>query len=76
MKQKSESLFVFSSASAVSKTTKELILRWKEHKGVDISSEVKMPQFEIFKVIPAKCQETFHIGELMCLSIVRGSIYF
>ena len=22
-----------------------------------------MPQYEIFKVIPAKCQETLHIGE-------------
>ena len=50
------------SPHAVSKTTKELVLRWKDHLGVDISSEVKMPQFEIFKVLPAKCQETFHIG--------------
>ena len=47
----------------VSKTTKELILRWKEDKPVDISSEVKMPQFEIFKIVPARCQETFHIGK-------------
>ena len=47
----------------VSKTTKELILQWKEHKGVDISSEVKMPQFEISRVSPSKCQENFHIGE-------------
>ena len=23
-----------------------------------------MPQFEISKIIPARCQETFHIGEL------------
>ena len=43
---------------AVSKTTKELVLHWKNESGVDISSEVKMPQYEIFKVIPAKCQET------------------
>ena len=49
---------------AVSKTTKELVLHWKNESGVDISSEVKMPQYEIFKVIPAKCQETLHIGEL------------
>ena len=48
---------------AVSKTTKELVLHWKNESGVDISSEVKMPQYEIFKVIPAKCQETLHIGE-------------
>ncbi len=47
----------------VSKTTKELVLRWKEENPVDISNEVKMPQFEIFKVVPAKCQETFHIGK-------------
>ena len=50
--------FIFS----VSKTTKELILRWKNDLPVDISSEVKMPQFEIFKVNPARCEETFHIG--------------
>ena len=48
---------------SVSKTTKELILKWKEDKPVDISHEVKMPQFEIFKVNPAKCEETFHIGK-------------
>ena len=49
---------------AVSKTTKELILRWKEENPVDISGEVKMPQFEIFKIVPARCQETFHIGKI------------
>mgnify|MGYP002051845334 CR=1 FL=1 len=49
---------------SVSKTTKELILKWKEDKPVDISHEVKMPQFEIFKVNPAKCEETFHIGKM------------
>ena len=54
----------------VSKTTKELILRWKEDKPVDISSEVKMPQFEIFKINPAKCQETFHIGTKAYLYIL------
>ncbi len=47
---------------AVSKTTKELVLRWKEDSPVDISEEVKMPQFEIFKIVPARCQETMHIG--------------
>ena len=49
---------------SVSKTTKELILKWKEDLPVDISHEVKMPQFEIFKVNPAKCEETFHIGKM------------
>ena len=49
----------------VSKTTKELILRWKKDRPVDISSEVKMPQFEISKIDPAKCQETFHIGKFI-----------
>ncbi len=39
------------------------MLQWKEHSGVDISSEVKMPQFEISRVAPSKCQENFHIGE-------------
>ena len=23
-----------------------------------------MPQFEIFKIVPARCQETFHIGKI------------
>ena len=50
--------------SAVSKTTKELNLRWKEFTPVDISKEVKMPQFEISQIIPARCQETFHIGRV------------
>lgn len=53
--------------ASFSKTTKELVLRWKEDNPVDISGEVKMPQFEIFKVVPAKCQETFHIGNYSCL---------
>ena len=35
---------------------------------MDISHEVKMPQFEIFKVVPAKCQENFYIGNLISLS--------
>jgi hypothetical protein len=56
-------IFLNNDKISVSKTTKELVLRWQEHKPVDISSEVKMPQFEIFKVIPDKCQETFHIGK-------------
>lgn len=53
--------------ASFSKTTKELILKWKEDLPVDISHEVKMPQFEIFKVNPAKCEETFHIGNYSCL---------
>jgi len=53
--------------ASFSKTTKELILRWKNDLPVDISSEVKMPQFEIFKVNPARCEETFHIGNYSCL---------
>ena len=39
-------------------------MRWKEQLSVDISDDVTMPQFEICKVVPAKCQETFHIGEI------------
>jgi len=53
--------------ASFSKTTKELFLMWKEDGPVDISSEVKMPQFEISKVVAAKCQETFHIGNYSCL---------
>ena len=54
----------------VSKTTKELNLRWKEFAPVDISKEVKMPQFEISKIIPARCQETFHIGNSLSLTLL------
>ena len=49
--------------SIVSKTTKELVLRWKDDGApIDISDEVKMPQFEIFKIVDTRCQETMHIG--------------
>ena len=49
----------------VSKTTKELVLRWKDDGApIDISDEVKMPQFEIFKIVDTRCQETMHIGKL------------
>ena len=48
-----------------------MILQWKEEgNAVEIASEMKMPQFEIFKVIPAKCQETFHIGEHYAFDLV------
>ena len=50
----------------VSKTTKELELRWKDDGApIDISDEVKMPQFEIFKIVDTRCQETMHIGKLL-----------
>ena len=54
----------------VSKTTKELVLRWKEDNPIDISDEVKMPQFEIFRIVASKCQETMHIGK----QILAGNI--
>ena len=47
---------------------------WKEDYPVDISSEVKMPQFEISNVVAAKCQETFHIGELYVQQVVNTYI--
>ena len=51
------------SSFIVSKTTKELVLRWKDDGApIDISDEVKMPQFEIFKIVDTRCQETMHIG--------------
>ena len=50
----------------VSKTTKELVLRWKDDGApIDISDEVKMPQFEIFKIVDTRCQETMHIGKIL-----------
>jgi hypothetical protein len=57
---------------AVSKTTKELVLKWKEDNPVDISSEVKMPQFELFRIVPSKCQETFHIGKNKSMFLCWG----
>ena len=54
---------IFCSSLIVSKTTKELVLRWKDDGApIDISDEVKMPQFEIFKIVDTRCQETMHIG--------------
>ena len=54
---------IFLITPQVSKTTKELVLRWKDDGApIDISDEVKMPQFEIFKIVDTRCQETMHIG--------------
>ena len=42
------------------------MLRWKDDGApIDISDEVKMPQFEIFKIVDTRCQETMHIGKIL-----------
>ena len=47
---------------SVSKTTRELLLKWGND-PVQLSSEVKMPQFLVEEVIAESCDETSVMGE-------------
>lgn len=47
---------------AVSKTTRELLLKWSDD-PVRLSSEVKMPQFLVEDVIAESCDESAVMGE-------------
>ena len=47
---------------AVSKTTRELLLKWG-NEPVRLSSEVKMPQFLVENVIAESCDESSVMGE-------------
>ena len=47
---------------SVSKTTRELLLKWGND-PVQLSSEVKMPQFLVEEVIAETCDETSVMGE-------------
>ena len=47
---------------AVSKTTRELLLKWSDE-PVRLSSEVKMPQFLVEDVIAESCDESAVMGE-------------
>ena len=47
----------------VSKTTRELLLLWHESSPVDLSSDLKMPQFTVEEVVTDKCEESSMIGK-------------
>ena len=51
---------------AVSKTTRELLLKWSDE-PVRLSSEVKMPQFLVEDVIAESCDESAVMGEYTAL---------
>ncbi len=46
----------------VSKTTRELLLEWNKENPVDLSSDLKMPQFTVKKVVTGHCEESSLIG--------------
>lgn len=52
---------------SVSKTTRELILEWNQRSPVDLSSDLKMPQFTVESVVTDKCEESSLIGNYSCL---------
>ena len=54
------------SVFAVSKTTRELLLKWSDE-PVRLSSEVKMPQFLVEDVIAESCDESAVMGEYTAL---------
>ena len=49
---------------AVSKTTRELLLKWNTHKkAVELSPDLKLPQFTVERVETGHCEEGSLIGE-------------
>ena len=56
------SLFIF---IAVSKTTRELILEWNKKNPVDLSTDLRMPQFTVSNVTTGNCaqDQTSMIGK-------------
>ena len=53
----------------VSKTTRELLLEWNKRSPVDLSSDLKLPQFTVERVVTDKCEESSLIGTDMLLRI-------
>lgn len=51
----------------VSKTTRELLLEWNKWSPVDLSADLKMPQFTVEDVVTDKCEESSLIGNYSCL---------
>merc|ERR1711963_99144 len=53
--------------ASFSKTTRELLLEWNKRSPVDLSSDLKMPQFTVESVVTDKCEESSLIGNYSCL---------
>ena len=52
---------------SVSKTTRELLLEWNHLEPVDLSSDLKMPQFKVEEVETDICEESSLIGKFVCI---------
>lgn len=53
--------------ASFSKTTRELLLEWNHLEPVDLSSDLKMPQFKVEEVETDICEESSLIGNYSCL---------
>ncbi|XP_065335734.1 glycine receptor subunit alpha-2-like isoform X1 [Cloeon dipterum] len=54
--------------ASFSKTIEELRLEWKAEKPVIMGKGLRMPQFEIVRILASNCQESFQIaGNYSCL---------
>eukprot|EP00095_Tigriopus_kingsejongensis_P006491 maker-scaffold676_size113663-snap-gene-0.28 protein:Tk06491 transcript:maker-scaffold676_size113663-snap-gene-0.28-mRNA-1 annotation:"glycine receptor subunit alpha-2-like" len=53
--------------ASFSKTTRELLLAWNKENPVDLSSDLKMPQFTMERVVTDQCEEHSLIGNYSCL---------
>merc|ERR1711953_442082 len=53
--------------ASFSKTTRELLLEWNQINAVDLSSDLKLPQFTVSDVVTDKCEESSLIGNYSCL---------
>ncbi|XP_069178260.1 glycine receptor subunit alpha-2 [Procambarus clarkii] len=53
--------------ASFSKTMKELKLSWKSDMPIKMYKNMRMPQFEMEKIVPTTCQESFQIGNYSCL---------
>ncbi|XP_069157416.1 glycine receptor subunit alpha-2 isoform X2 [Procambarus clarkii] len=53
--------------ASFSKTMKELNLSWKSDAPIKMYKNMRMPQFEMEKIVPTTCQESFQIGNYSCL---------
>ena len=61
--------------TAVSKTTKELLLEWdkdtEERAAVSVAKDLRMPQFAMKRITTNKCNSQYHMGE-SCKSMFTG----
>ncbi|KAF4521543.1 hypothetical protein B566_EDAN009511 [Ephemera danica] len=53
--------------ASFSKTIEELRLEWKAENPVIMGKGLRMPQFEIVRIVSSNCQESFQIGNYSCL---------